>query len=77
MKRVTEKIELGTNRKTCYDGFRRKNPFEIIKKEFCREEVLEIMKKKMPAENSKCGRKKLLRINPNQNQLRLMILMKI
>jgi hypothetical protein len=47
MKRVTAKIKLGTNRKTCYIGLEEK-PFEIIKRIWPGRKVLEIMKKKMP-----------------------------
>jgi hypothetical protein len=57
IKKSNRRIKLGTNRKTCYIG-QRKKPFEIIKKGG-RKEVLEIMKKKMPAEKFERKRKLL------------------
>jgi hypothetical protein len=41
-----------------------------------RKEVLEIMKKKMPAEKFEMWKRKLLQISQSQNPLKLMILMK-
>jgi hypothetical protein len=32
MMKKSNRIKLGTNRKTCYIGLRGKNPFEIIKR---------------------------------------------
>jgi hypothetical protein len=59
MKRVTAKIKLGTNRKTCYIGLRGKNPFEIIKRNLAwSKKSFGIMKKKMPAEKFEMWKKK-------------------
>jgi uncharacterized protein (TIGR03643 family) len=50
-----------------------KNPFETIKKEFglAEKEVLEIMKKKMPAEKFEMWKKKATASKPKPKQLKV------